>query len=68
MTRKRKTKKTTLAATLTPPATHPLDGAKVTKEQLDHRRNQRRLFESIRDIAQTVSTSSLTRIATSHEL
>jgi seryl-tRNA(Sec) selenium transferase len=61
-------KKTTLAATLTPPATHRLDAAKVTREQLEQHQNPKRRFGSINDTVQTVSKSSRTLITTSHEL
>ena len=37
-------KKMTLAAVLTPPATHRLDAVKVTKEQLDRHQNPKRRF------------------------
>ena len=60
--------KTTLAATLTPPATHRLDAAKVTRELLEHHPNQKRRSTLIRDTVQTVSKLSLALIATFHGL
>ena len=60
--------KTTLAATLTPPATLHQDGVKVTKEQLDRHQNPKRRFGLIRDTVQTVSKSSRTLRTTSHKL
>ena len=65
---KTKKMKTTLAATLTPPATLHQDGVKVTKEQLDRHQNPKRRFGLIRDTVQTVSKSSRTLRTTSHKL
>jgi hypothetical protein len=60
--------KTTLAATLTPSATHHLDAARVTRELLEQHLNQKRRSTSIRDSVQTVSKSSLALRGTFHGL